>query len=523
MGVFYLSLRLKNLSMNENKIRVRFAPSPTGPLHIGGVRTALYNYLFARKNGGKLILRIEDTDQTRFVEGAEEYIIEAFKWCGIEFDEGVTKGGNYGPYTQSERKEIYKQYAEQLIASGNAYYAFDTSEELTAKRASFEAEKRTFTYNASERLNMGNSLSLPKEEVDKLIKSGTPFVIRFKMPENEVVEMNDLIRGKVEVNTAVLDDKILFKSDGMPTYHLANIIDDHLMEISHVIRGEEWLPSLPLHVLLYRAFGWTEPQFAHLPLLLKPDGNGKLSKRDGDRLGFPVFPLQWKDPKTGELSRGYREDGYFPEAFVNMLALLGWNPGDERELFSMEELIEAFTIERVNKSGAKFDAEKAKWFNHQYLIQKSNNELAEAFIPVLQNKNLLVDKDFVTKVVELVKERATFVTDLWDQSSFFFTRPEEYDPKAVKKRWKAASYDQITELKDILANTEPFTAEHTEKVVKNWIEEKEYGMGAVMNAFRLLIVGALKGPHLFDIIALLGREETLERIVRGLQKLGRKE
>jgi len=422
--------------MNENKIRVRFAPSPTGPLHIGGVRTALYNYLFARKNGGKLILRIEDTDQTRFVEGAEEYIIEAFKWCGIEFDEGVTKGGNYGPYTQSERKEIYKQYAEQLIASGNAYYAFDTSEELAAKRASFEAEKRTFTYNASERLNMGNSLSLPKEEVDKLIKSGTPFVIRFKMPEKEVVEMNDLIRGKVEVNTAVLDDKILFKSDGMPTYHLANIIDDHLMEISHVIRGEEWLPSLPLHVLLYRAFGWTEPQFAHLPLLLKPDGNGKLSKRDGDRLGFPVFPLQWKDPKTGELSRGYREDGYFPEAFVNMLALLGWNPGDERELFSMEELIEAFTIERVNKSGAKFDAEKAKWFNHQYLIQKSNNELAELISPILKKKGYNSSEEKLKNIISLVKDRMGFVSDFWNQACFFFEQPIEYNPKVVKKRWK---------------------------------------------------------------------------------------
>ena len=509
--------------MSNKNIRVRFAPSPTGPLHIGGVRTALYNFLFARKNGGKFILRIEDTDQTRFVPGAEDYIIEAFKWCGIEFDEGVTKGGDYGPYTQSERKEIYKKYAEQLIASGNAYYAFDTSEELSVKRAAFEAEKKTFTYNAAERLNMGNSLSLPKEEVEKLLGDGVPYVIRYKMPENEVVVMNDLIRGKVEVNTSVLDDKILFKSDGMPTYHLANIIDDHLMKISHVIRGEEWLPSLSLHVLLYRAFGWESPQFAHLPLLLKPDGHGKLSKRDGDRLGFPVFPLQWKDPKTGELSRGYREDGYFPEAFVNMLALLGWNPGDERELFSMEKLVEAFSIERVNKSGAKFDAEKAKWFNHQYLIKKSNEALADALAPLLLEKGILSDKEFVVKVVGLVKERATFVADLWDQSSFFFTRPDSYDAKAVKKRWKTASYDQMTELKDVLANTEPFTAEHTEEVVKKWIDEKEYGMGAVMNAFRLLIVGALKGPHLFDIIAMLGQEETLERLTLGLQELGKKE
>ncbi len=509
--------------MSNKNIRVRFAPSPTGPLHIGGVRTALYNFLFARKNGGKFILRIEDTDQTRFVPGAEKYIIEAFKWCGIEFDEGVTKGGDFGPYTQSERKAIYKQYADRLIDSGNAYYAFDTAEQLSEKRAAFEAEKKTFTYNAAERLNMGNSLSLPKEEVEKLLENGTPYVIRFKMPENEQVVMNDLIRGKVEVNTSVLDDKILFKSDGMPTYHLANIIDDHLMEISHVIRGEEWLPSLPLHVLLYRALGWQEPEFAHLPLLLKPDGHGKLSKRDGDRLGFPVFPLQWKDPKTGELSNGYREEGYFPEAFVNMLALLGWNPGDERELFSMEELINAFSIERVNKSGAKFDAEKAKWFNHQYLIKKSNSELAEAFIPILKEHHVLADKEFVTQVVALVKERATFVKDLWNQSFFFFVRPEEYDPKAVKKRWKPASFQQMTELKELLLNTEPFTASHTEEVVKKWIEENEYGMGMLMNAFRLLIVGALKGPHLFDIIALLGQEETVERIANGLQALGKKE
>ncbi len=509
--------------MSNKNIRVRFAPSPTGPLHIGGVRTALYNFLFARKNGGKFILRIEDTDQTRFVPGAEEYIIEAFKWCGIEFDEGVTKGGDFGPYTQSERKAIYKQYANELIASGNAYYAFDTAEQLSEKRAAFEAEKKTFTYNAAERLNMGNSLSLPKEEVERLLENGTPYVIRFKMPENEQVVMNDLIRGKVEVNTSVLDDKILFKSDGMPTYHLANIIDDHLMEISHVIRGEEWLPSLPLHVMLYRALGWQEPEFAHLPLLLKPDGHGKLSKRDGDRLGFPVFPLQWKDPKTGELSNGYREEGYFPEAFVNMLALLGWNPGDERELFSMEELINAFSIERVNKSGAKFDAEKAKWFNHQYLIKKSNSELTEAFMPILKEHHVLADKEFVTQVVALVKERATFVKDLWDQSFFFFVRPEEYDPKAVKKRWKAASFQQMTELKELLLNTDPFTTSHTEEVVKKWIEENEYGMGMVMNAFRLLIVGALKGPHLFDIIALLGQEETVERIANGLQALGKKE
>ncbi len=508
--------------MDNKNIRVRFAPSPTGPLHIGGVRTALYNFLFARKNGGKFILRIEDTDQTRFVAGAEEYIVEAFKWCGIEFDEGVTKGGSYGPYTQSERKTIYKEYAEKLLNSGNAYYAFDTAEELTAKRKAFEADKKTFTYNAAQRLNMSNSLSLPEEEVKRLLDNGVPYVIRFKMPESQQVEMHDLIRGKVEVNTGVLDDKILFKSDGMPTYHLANVVDDHLMEISHVIRGEEWLPSLPLHLLLYRALGWKEPQFAHLPLLLKPDGHGKLSKRDGDRLGFPVFPLQWKDPKTGEVSRGYREDGYFPEAFINMLALLGWNPGDERELFTMDELVNAFSIERINKSGAKFDVEKAKWFNHQYLVKKSNIELAEAFLPVLEQHHILADKDYVIKVTGLVKERAVFVSDLWEQSYFFFKRPDEYDARAVKKRWKAQSYNQITELKELLAHTEPFSALHTEEVVKKWIEEKEYGMGAVMNAFRLLIVGALKGPHLFDIIALLGQQETLERLESGLKELGEK-
>ena len=508
--------------MSSNNVRVRFAPSPTGPLHIGGVRTALYNYLFAKKNGGKFILRIEDTDQTRFVPGAEEYIIEAFKWCGIEFDEGVTKGGNFGPYTQSERKDIYCKYAEQLIDSEKAYYAFDTPDELTAKRKAFESEKKTFTYNAAERGSMRNSLTMLETEVKELINSGAPYVIRFKMPDEEVVTMYDMIRGKVEVNTSVLDDKILFKSDGMPTYHLANIIDDHLMEISHVIRGEEWLPSLPLHILLYRAFGWNEPEFAHLPLLLKPDGNGKLSKRDGDRLGFPVFPLQWKDPKTGELSGGYREDGYFPEAFVNMLALLGWNPGDERELFTLQELTEAFSIERVNKSGAKFDAEKAKWFNHQYLIKKSDEELAELFIPILKEHGVEAEKDFVTGVTGLVKERATFVKDLWEQSYFFFIAPETYDAKAVKKRWKTASFEQMTELKAVLSNTEPFTAGHTEEVVKKWIEEKEYGMGAVMNAFRLLMVGALKGPHLFDIIAMIGREETLRRMEKGLETLGKK-
>lgn len=509
--------------MSDKKIRVRFAPSPTGPLHIGGVRTALYNYLFARKNGGKMILRIEDTDQTRFVEGAEKYINEAFKWCGIEFDESIDKGGEYGPYKQSERKHLYKQYADELIAKGKAYYAFDTAEELSAIRSEHEANKKTFTYNAESRKNLNNSLNLSPAECENKIESGEAYVIRFKMPENEVIVMNDLIRGRVEVNTSVLDDKILFKSDGMPTYHLANIVDDHLMKISHVIRGEEWLPSMPLHIMLYDAFGWEKPEFAHLPLLLKPEGNGKLSKRDGDRLGFPVFPLEWTDPKSGDKSRAYREDGYFPEAFINMLALLGWNPGDERELFSMDELIEAFSIERVGKSGSKFDLEKAKWFNHQYLIKKDDDILADMLMPIAIEHNVLVEKEQLTKAISLVKERANFVNDLWNQLDFFFKRPQSYDAKAVKKRWKANSYDLMLELKEILKSIKEFTAENTETIVKQWIEEKEYGMGAVMNAFRLLVVGALKGPHLFDIIDLIGQEETLERIDQGLFELGRKE
>ncbi|MCF6169725.1 MAG: glutamate--tRNA ligase [Bacteroidales bacterium] len=509
--------------MNQENIRVRFAPSPTGPLHIGGVRTALYNYLFAKKNKGKFLLRIEDTDQTRFVPGAEEYILEAFKWCGIEFDEGIGKGGPFAPYKQSERSEIYKQFVDQLLESGDAYFAFDTPEELSAIRKQFESEKKTFTYNATERNKLKNSLSLSKAETAELLENNAPYVIRFKMPENKVVVMNDLIRGRVEVNTRVLDDKVLFKSDGLPTYHLANVVDDHLMEISHVIRGEEWLPSLPLHVLLYEALGFEKPEFAHLPLLLKPDGNGKLSKRDGDRLGFPVFPLEWTDPKTGAVSSGYREDGYFPEAFINMLALLGWNPGDERELFTLDELAESFTLERVGKSGSKFDAEKAKWFNHQYLIQKSNEELATLFLPVLEQEGVETDFSKVVQVVGLIKERAHFVSEFWEQSAFFFKAPETYDAKAVKKRWKAQSYDQMAELKEILSGIDVFTSENTETITKAWIEKKEYGMGAIMNAFRLLIVGAPKGPHLFDIIAIIGKQETLERLERGLNKLGKKE
>ena len=508
--------------MSNNNVRVRFAPSPTGPLHIGGVRTALYNYLFAKKNGGKFLLRIEDTDQKRFVPGAEQYIIDAFKWCGIEFDEGVTKGGEFGPYKQSERKEIYRQYADSLIETGHAYYAFDTADELNIARADYESQKLTFTYNAAVRVKLRNSLTLGEDDVAKLIDGGEPFVIRFKMPENETIIMNDMIRGKVEVNSSVLDDKVLYKSDGMPTYHLANIVDDHLMKISHVIRGEEWLPSLPLHVLLYDAFGWEKPEFAHLPLLLKPDGNGKLSKRDGDRLGFPVFPLQWTDPKSGAVSSGFREDGYFSDAMINILAMLGWNPGDENEIFSMEELIQAFTMERVGKAGAKFDPVKAAWFNHQYLVKKDNIELASLLMPIAIKNGVLAEEDQLSEAIGLVKDRASFVKELWTQLDFFFKRPEKYDAKAIKKRWKAASYDQMAELKELLANVDDFNAQNTESVVKQWIEDKEYGMGVVMNAFRLLIVGALKGPHLFDICALIGQEETLGRIEQGLHEIGRK-
>jgi len=509
--------------MSNKDVRVRFAPSPTGPLHIGGVRTALYNYLFAKKNGGKFLLRIEDTDQKRFVPGAEQYIIDAFSWCGIEFDEGITKGGECGPYKQSERKEIYRSYADILIDKGHAYYAFDTPDELNNIRAAYEAEKKTFTYNSEVRIKLRNSLTLNNEDVDRLIADGQPYVIRFKMPKDETVIMNDIIRGRVEVSTSVLDDKVLYKSDGMPTYHLANIVDDHLMKISHVIRGEEWLPSLPLHVLLYDAFGWNTPKFAHLPLLLKPDGNGKLSKRDGDRLGFPVFPLQWTDPRTGDVSSGFREDGYFPEAMVNILAMLGWNPGDERELFTLQELAESFSLERVGKAGAKFDPVKAAWFNHQYLVKKENTELADLLMPIAIENGVLVEKEQLSKAIGLVKDRSSFVKELWSQLDFFFKRPEGYDAKAVKKRWKAASFDQMTELKKLLAGVDDFSAANTETIVKQWIEEKEYGMGVVMNAFRLLIVGALKGPHLFDICALIGQEETLERIDHGLHELGRKE
>ena len=507
--------------MSDNSIRVRFAPSPTGPLHIGGVRTALYNYLFARKLGGKLILRVEDTDQTRFVKGAEEYIIDALAWCGIEFDESIVAGGEFGPYRQSDRKELYVKYAQELIDSGNAYYSFDSAEELTALRDAAEKEGNAFTYSSANRNELNNSENFGIEKSKERIAKGEAYVIRFKMPVDYELLMNDIVRGEVKVNTSALDDKILFKSDGMPTYHLANIVDDHLMQISHVIRGEEWLPSMALHIMLYKAFGWHAPEFAHLPLLLKPKGNGKLSKRDGDKLGFPVFPTQWVNQETKDVSMGYREEGYFPQAFINMLALLGWNSGTEQEIFSMEELIQVFSLERVNKSGAKFDPEKAKWFNHQYMLLADNKDLATTFATILKDKGIESDNSKLEKIIGLVKERSTFVKDLWEQSSFFFEAPKEYDAKVVKKRWKENTPDIMRLLIDLLSNIDDFSSENTEKVVKAWIQEKELSMGAVMNAFRLSIVGAGKGPHMFDIIAIIGKEETVNRLNSAVNNIKR--
>ena len=497
-------------------VRVRFAPSPTGPLHIGGVRTALYNYLFAKRNGGTFILRIEDTDQTRFVEGAEEYIMEALDWCGIKVDEGIREGGNYGPYRQSDRKDLYRQYADILIERGDAYYAFDSADTLEALRLEKEKSGDTFIYNAAVRQSLVNSLSLPETEWKAKLSAGEPYVIRYRMPADEEIRFNDLIRGDIVVNTATLDDKVLFKSDGMPTYHLANIVDDHLMEITHVIRGEEWLPSLPLHVLLYRSFGWESPLFSHLPLLLKPTGKGKLSKRDGDKLGFPVFPLFWSQ---GETARGYREDGYFPEAFVNMLALLGWNPGTEQELFSMEELIESFSIDRVGKSGSRFDPEKAKWFNRQYLLKKSDEELATLFLDVIRSKGHDAPFEKVVKLTAMVRERADFITELWAQTDFYFDAPAAYDEEVLKKRWTPETPVQIGELINVLEVVEDFTSTVTEVVVKEWIAVKGYNTGAILNIFRLLIVGASRGPHLFDITEWIGKAETLGRLRNGLSRL----
>ena len=517
------------------KVRVRFAPSPTGPLHIGGVRTALYNYLFARQNGGDMILRIEDTDQTRFVPGAEDYIIEALDWLGIKFDEGVHIGGNYGPYRQSDRKPLYRQYADQLLRDGWAYYAFDRPEALDAKRKEYEAQKKTFQYDCTTRLSMENSLSLPADEVQRRIDNGEPYVVRFKFPEDMDITVHDLIRGDVTMNSRLLDDKVLFKSDGMPTYHLANIVDDHLMEVSHVIRGEEWLPSAPLHVMLYRAFGWedTMPQFAHLPLLLKPDGNGKLSKRDGDRLGFPVFPLDWHNPETGEVSSGYRERGYLPEAVVNMLALLGWNPGNDQELMTMDELIKLFSIEHISKSGAKFNVEKAKWFNHEYLQKCSDERIAEMFLPQLKEHGIKVEdsgannfqlstfnSQYVTKVCGMMKERISFPSELWDQTHYFFVAPTEYDPKAVAKRWKPGMTTHMAKVIEIL-NTVPFEYDAIHQaLLEDYIKGNELNMGQIMNSLRLAVVGTTVGPDMLTLVMTIGKEETIARIQRAIATIG---
>lgn len=500
----------------SKQVRVRFAPSPTGPLHIGGVRTALFNYLFAKKNNGVFYLRIEDTDQTRFVPGAEAYIMEALEWLGISPEETVGKNEKFGPYRQSDRKELYQTYADQLINSGWAYYAFDTPEALDALRKEQEAEGKTFIYNHTIREKLDTSLIISADEVAKRIANGEHYVIRFKTPVDETLHLKDIIRGDVKFETSLLDDKVLFKSDGMPTYHLANIVDDHLMETSHVIRGEEWLPSMPLHVLLYRAFVWDAPEFAHLPLILKPVGNGKLSKRDGDKLGFPVFPLEWKTEEG--ISSGYREKGFFPEAVINFLALLGWNDGTDKELFSLEELVESFDLNRVHKSGAKFDPEKNKWFNHQYLIKQNNEDLAKSFTPILVEKGFSTPLEVTTKIVSLVKERAHFVSEFWDLTDFFFQAPTSYDEKA-SKNWKEETPALMQELISTLEYIDGFDSANIEAIVKDWLTKNEIGMGKVMQPFRLSLVGALKGPHLFDIVEIIGKEETISRIQKAISTL----
>ncbi|MCF8302810.1 MAG: glutamate--tRNA ligase [Bacteroidales bacterium] len=507
----------------NNNVRVRFAPSPTGPLHIGGVRTALYNYLFARKHNGSCILRIEDTDQTRYVDSAEDYILNSLDWCGIEFDESLRKGGDFGPYHQSERKHLYRRYADKLVEKGHAYYAFDTQQELDVLRSEYESQGKTFIYNQTARKELRNSITLSNDEVQSMLEKGEPYVIRIKIPEDDTVELTDLIRGHISVHTKEMDDKVLYKADGMPTYHLANIVDDHLMEITHVIRGEEWLPSAPLHVLLYKFLDWKAPAFAHLPLLLKPDGAGKLSKRDGDRLGFPVFPLKWKDPKTGEEYMGYRDSGYFPEAFINILAFLGWNPGTEKELYTLDELIKDFSLERVGKSGSRFDPDKARWFNHQYLIRKSDREIAERFMTSLDEKGISANIHFVEKAVSLVKERVNFVREIWDEISFMFIAPTEYDPKVVKKKWKEHTPGLLSELLEQFRQIDPsdFTAENIEEATKDFLAEKDLGMGQIMNAFRLTIVGGNKGPSMFHTAEILGKEEVLKRMEYGINHISR--
>lgn len=506
------------------QVRVRFAPSPTGPLHMGGVRTALFNYLFARKHRGIFILRIEDTDQGRYVPGAEDYIIESLKWCGIEIDEGVSVGGSHEPYRQSERKDIYREYAEKLVQSGNAYFAFDTPEELELLRKEKESKGEVFQYDTHSRKSLNNSLTKTAVETKSLIDAGIPHVVRFKMPENEELRFHDIIRGEITVNTNTLDDKVLFKSEGMPTYHLANVVDDYLMQITHVIRGEEWLPSLPLHILLYRSFGWTNamPQFAHLPLLLKPIGQGKLSKRDGDKLGFPVFPLQWKDPFSGEISSGYREAGYFPESFVNILALLGWNPGTEQEVFSMQELIDAFSLERVGKSGSRFDPEKAKWFNHHYLQQKSNYEIAHDYLLLLKGKGINPSVEKLERIVSLVKDRVNFVSELWEHTYFIFIKPEKYDQDVIKKRWNADTPGMLEKFSVFFERATDFTALSLEENAKAFIQEQQMNMGQIMNLLRLCLVGESKGPGLFQIAELIGKKETTSRIRQAIQEIAGK-
>lgn len=507
--------------MSTEKVRVRFAPSPTGPLHIGGVRTALFNYLFAKKHDGDFLLRIEDTDQARYVEGAEDYIIEALNWCNIPFDEGPGKEADAGPYRQSERKHLYRDYADKLIASGNAYYAFDTAEELDHHRQDHEAKGKTFIYNWHNRQKLKNSLNMSEEDVRQKIESGEAYVIRFKAPEDETLHLKDEIRGEMTIESKILDDKVLFKSDGMPTYHLANIVDDHLMKITHVIRGEEWLPSLALHVLLYRAFDWTTPKFAHLPLILKPQGKGKLSKRDGDKMGFPVFPLEWKDPKSGETAAGYREDGYFPEAVVNMLALLGWNAGggSEKEIYELDELVAAFSLEHVSKGGSKFDPEKTKWFQHHYMQQADNSKLAKDLQKLLQEKDLEFSEAYVEKVVLLLKERMSFLSDFWEQGSFFFSPPAEYDEKAAKKAWKEDTSEIVEQLISLINKTEDFSAPEIQDKVKSWITSEGIGFGKVMQPFRLALVGAMQGPDVFEIASTLGKEETISRLRSAQEKL----
>ena len=496
----------------SKKVRVRFAPSPTGPLHIGGVRTALFNYLFAKKHGGDFVLRIEDTDQNRYVEGAEDYIVESLNWCGISFDEGPNKNEKFGPYRQSERKDLYKQYADELITSGNAYYAFDTAEQLNAERKGHEEKGKTFIYNwhNRERGRLVNSLVLTEAETKAKIEAGDDFVIRFKSPQDETLHLTDIIRGNMKIDTNVLDDKVLFKSDGMPTYHLANIVDDHLMEITHVIRGEEWLPSLALHKLLYDAFGWEAPGFAHLPLILKPTGKGKLSKRDGDKMGFPVFPLEYTAP-DGTVSRGYKEDSYFPEAVVNFLAFLGWNPGTEQEIFSLEQLVADFDLARVNKAGARFDPDKTKWFNHHYMQQQLDLDLAEQF-KAIKPELSDIDVNYIALSVGLIKERATFVNDFWDLSHFFFTAPTSYDEKASKKALKEGTADVMTKVIELVNATDDFTVENLQTNIKGWITDNEIGFGKVMMPLRLALVGALQGPDVFDIMYMIGKTETVSRI-----------